>query len=36
LDKGSLAEMGSHESLMAQKGLYWNLFTTQASWYEKE
>ncbi len=32
---GRVAEEGSHEELMAQKGLYCRMFTGQADWYGK-
>ncbi len=34
LENGCVAEMGSHEELMAQKGKYYKLFSTQASRYQ--
>lgn len=33
LDEGRLAEEGSHEELLAQKGLYYEMYTAQAKWY---
>ncbi len=33
LENGCVAEMGTHEQLMAQKGKYYKLFSTQASRY---
>ncbi len=33
MNKGRFVEEGTHESLMAKKGLYWRLFTTQAKGY---
>ena len=33
LDKGSVSEMGSHETLMKKKGKYWKLFNLQAKSY---
>ena len=33
LDNGRVAELGTHEELMAAKGVYYKLFTTQASKY---
>ena len=37
LEKGKVIEEGSHEQLLAQKGAYWKLWTTQANRYlEKE
>ena len=32
-DQGKIVEEGSHEKLMAQKGLYWKMYTAQASLY---
>lgn len=29
LDDGKMAEYGTHESLMAQQGIYWNIYTRQ-------
>lgn len=34
LDKGQMVEMGSHEELLAQKGMYAELFTLQAEGYK--
>ncbi len=34
LENGCVAEIGSHEELMAQKGKYYKLFSTQASRYQ--
>lgn len=31
LDKGFLVEQGSHEALLAQNGLYWNLWTSSST-----
>lgn len=36
LDKGNMAEYGSHEELMQKKGIYYQMFSNQADWYEKE
>ena len=36
LDNGKLAETGTHAELMAKKGIYHELFTTQASRYLTE
>ena len=33
LEKGEVVEDGSHSQLMEKKGLYWNMFTEQSSWY---
>lgn len=34
LDKGQMVELGSHEELLAQKGMYAELFTLQAEGYK--
>ncbi|MDC7221506.1 MAG: ABC transporter ATP-binding protein [Spirochaetales bacterium] len=34
MDKGNIAEEGTHEELMALKGTYYTLFTTQAANYQ--
>lgn len=34
LNKGKMVEMGTHEDLMAKKGLYYDMFYNQASWYQ--
>ncbi len=36
LENGAVAEMGSHEELMAQKGKYYKLFSTQAARYQSK
>ena len=36
LDKGRLAETGTHASLIAQDGLYAQFFREQAQWYDQE
>lgn len=36
LDKGKVAEVGSHEELIAAGGLYAKLFQEQAQWYRQE
>lgn len=36
LEKGKVIEEGSHEQLLAQKGAYWKLWTTQANRYLKK
>lgn len=36
IDDGRLLEFGPHDELMEKKGLYYEMFTTQASWYVKE
>jgi len=33
MDNGKIAEVGTHEELMAQNGLYANMFNQQAKWY---
>ena len=33
LDKGEIAEVGTHEELMEQNGLYANMYNTQAKQY---
>jgi len=35
LDKGKIVETGSHSQLMEGKGLYYELYSDQRSWYEK-
>lgn len=35
LNQGKMAEMGTHEELMEKKGLYYDMFYNQASWYQK-
>ncbi len=35
LDDGRIAEMGSHDELMARSGLYAHFFSEQAQWYSK-
>lgn len=34
IDKGVVAEAGSHEQLMEQRGIYRNLYESQRSWYQ--
>lgn len=36
LDGGRIAEEGTHEQLLAQKGSYYGLFETQAKYYRKQ
>ena len=36
LEDGCVVEMGSHEVLMAQKGKYYKLFSTQAARYQSK
>ena len=36
LQDGQMVEYGSHEELMANKNAYYEMFTNQASWYQKE
>jgi ABC-type multidrug transport system fused ATPase/permease subunit len=33
LDQGEVVEMGAHDELMADQGLYYDLFTLQADRY---
>ena len=35
LNKGKIAEIGTHEELMKNKGLYAEFFNAQAQWYKK-
>ena len=34
MQNGVIVENGSHEQLMAKKGVYYNMFTQQAMWYD--
>lgn len=36
LDKGKVAEVGTHDELTARNGLYAGMFREQAQWYQKE
>jgi ATP-binding cassette subfamily B protein len=36
MDNGEIAEMGTHDELMARNGLYTHFFDQQAQWYEPE
>lgn len=36
LDSGVVVEEGNHDYLMSQGGLYYNMFSSQASWYVEE
>lgn len=36
LQKGRLAEYGSHQQLMEKKGIYYDMFSNQVGWYQKE
>ncbi len=36
LDKGRVAETGTHEELMSKNGLYAQFFNEQAQWYQKD
>lgn len=36
LQNGEMVEFGSHEQLMKEQGVYYSMFTNQASWYQKE
>ena len=35
LDGGPIVEDGSHEELLARRGLYHRMFTAQAAWYRR-
>ena len=35
LDGGGIVEDGAHEQLLARRGLYHRMFTTQAAWYRR-
>ncbi len=36
LQEGQVAEQGSHDQLMEKKGVYFDMFSNQAEWYQKE
>jgi ATP-binding cassette subfamily B multidrug efflux pump len=36
MHKAQLREMGSHQQLLAQRGLYWKLFNTSCSTRDQE
>jgi ATP-binding cassette subfamily B protein len=36
LSDGKVAEVGTHDELMAKNGLYANFFNEQAQWYQKD
>lgn len=36
VDKGRLAECGTHEQLVGAKGIYWQLWSAQAQWYVRK
>lgn len=36
LDEGQLVEFGTHEVLMERQGKYYQMFTSQAEWYQEE
>jgi ATP-binding cassette subfamily B protein len=36
LSEGKVAEVGTHDELMAKNGLYADFFNEQAQWYRKE
>ena len=35
LDGGRIVEDGTHEQLLARRGLYHRMFTAQAAWYRR-
>jgi ATP-binding cassette subfamily B protein len=35
LDKGTIAETGTHKELMQKKGIYFTMYTKQSSRFEK-
>lgn len=35
MDRGAIAERGTHKELMEQKGIYYQLYMSQAQWYER-
>lgn len=35
MEDGAVAEMGTHEELMAKKGKYWNMFEVQSQYYRE-
>ena len=35
LDAGRIVEDGTHEQLLARRGLYHRMFTSQAAWYRR-
>lgn len=35
LDKGTIAEYGTHEQLLKQKGIYYGMYKEQSKWYDR-
>jgi ATP-binding cassette subfamily B protein len=36
LDKGTIAETGTHEELMELRGMYYHMYTKQSSRFQRE